>query len=203
MIGWWRETVASSEGASISTGDAEREVREAFARGDLEEVLSLLMRDHGRSIYRFCCQMVGDNLGDDVHQMTFVQAFEALPRFRGRSSFRTWLFGIARHRCLDAVKAGHRRRRRFEPLADSDPHIDPRALAAEDLLARERERHLAECIEALQPEMRETVLLRFQNELSYDEIAVVLGERAPSLRVRVARALPRLRACLEEKGVAP
>ena len=47
------------------------------------------------------------------------------------------------------------------------------------------------------------VLLRFQQGLSYPEIARLSNEKAPALQVRVARALPVLRRCLEEKGMAP
>lgn len=199
---WWQRSPPASS-SQADENDDEREVRAAFERGDHGEVLSLLMQAHGRAIYRFCCQMVGDDLGEDAHQMTFVQAFESLSRFRGQASFRTWLFSIARHRCLDASKSGKRRDRRFHPLEEGVDHEDSTAGAAEVMAARERARWLEECIAALPSEMRETILLRFQQELSYEEIAAVLGERAATLRVRVSRALPRLRGCLRLRGGAP
>ena len=68
---------------------------------------------------------------------------------------------------------------------------------------RSRSRLLADCLSSLAPRARDTVLLRFQQGLSYPEIARLSDEKAPALQIRVARALPLLRRCLEEKGVAP
>jgi RNA polymerase sigma factor (sigma-70 family) len=53
------------------------------------------------------------------------------------------------------------------------------------------------CLFALAPAAREAVLLRYQQELSYDEAAEVTGERPGTLQQRVARALPVLRKCVE------
>ena len=56
--------------------------------------------------------MVDDgDLADEAHQMTFVQAYEGLPQFAGRSSLRTWLYTIASRVCLDALKDRGRRQR--------------------------------------------------------------------------------------------
>jgi DNA-directed RNA polymerase specialized sigma24 family protein len=63
-------------------------------------------------------------------------------------------------------------------------------------------RALEGCLDELSPEVRMTVLLRFQLGLSYAEIGAILDARAGTLQQRVARALPALKACLERKGVA-
>jgi RNA polymerase sigma-70 factor (ECF subfamily) len=162
------------------------------------------MRLYGSAVYRYCRQMVADDdLAQEVHQMTFIQAYEGLARFGRRSSLRTWLFGIARHRCLDLLKADRRRRSRFDPL-DHAPDLPGPGANAEDLLAeRSRARLLADCVRSLAPRARDVLLLRFQQGLSYPEIARLSAEKAPALQVRVTRALPLLRRCLEAKGVAP
>jgi RNA polymerase sigma-70 factor (ECF subfamily) len=93
--------------------DAERDALAALDRADLDAALGVLMRAYGTPLYRYCRQMVADEeLAQDAHQLTFVQAYEGLSRFSRRSSLRTWLFGIARPRCLDALKIERRRRRR-------------------------------------------------------------------------------------------
>ena len=75
--------------------DPEQEARDALARGDRESALAALMRDYGSPLYRFCRQMVADpDLAQDVHQTTFLQAFEGLASFGGRASFRSSLVGI-------------------------------------------------------------------------------------------------------------
>lgn len=160
------------------------------------------MRAYGSAVYRYCRQMTGDDdLAQEAHQMTFVQAYEGLPRFAGRSAPRTWLFGIARHRCLDLLKVTRRRRQRFgEEIAET---AAPGGTVEEKLAERSRARALVRCLEQLAPRVRDTLLLRFQQGLSYPDIARLSNEKAPALQIRVARALPLLRRCLEEGGMAP
>jgi RNA polymerase sigma factor (sigma-70 family) len=183
--------------------DPEHDALAALERGDSAEALAVLMRVYGSAVYRYCRRMVADDdLAQEVHQMTFIQAYEGLARFGRRSSLRTWLFGIARHRCLDLLKADRRRRNRFDPL-DAAPDMPRPDASVEDLLAdRARAQMLADCLRSLAPRARDTILLRFQQGLSYPEIARLSDEKAPALQIRVARALPQLRRCLEEKGVA-
>jgi RNA polymerase sigma-70 factor (ECF subfamily) len=160
------------------------------------------MRVYGSAVYRYCRRMMADDdLAQEVHQMTFIQAYESLARFGRRSSLRTWLFGIAHHRCLDLLKMNRRRENRFDPL-DAVPDLPGPGASVEDRLAeRARARMLSDCLHSLAPRARDTLLLRFQQGLSYPEIARLSEEKAPALQVRVARALPLLRRCLEAKGV--
>jgi RNA polymerase sigma factor (sigma-70 family) len=182
----------------------EGEILSAMERGDHTTALRLLMRDHGTAIYRYCRQMVEDaDLADEAHQMTFVQAYEGLPKFAGRSSLRTWLFGIARHRCLDLVKITRRRRKRFQLMDELPDQPAPAETAEEHLAARSRISALGQCLRELAPHVRTAVLLRFQQGVTYEEMARLEEERPATLQARVVRALPVLRRCLERKGAAP
>ncbi len=190
--------------AAGAAPDPERAALAALDRRDADEALAILMRAYGTAVYRYCRQMVGDeHLAEEVHQMTFVQAHEGLARFGRRSSLRTWLFGIARHRCLDHLKMDRRRRKRFGPIEEV-PDVPVPGGSVEDRLAEQSRAHALEsCLRRLAPRARAAVLLRFQQGLSYPEIARLSNEKAPTLQVRVTRALPLLRRCLEEKGMAP
>lgn len=184
--------------------DAEAVARRAIDERDYEGALEWLMRSYGTALYRYCRHQLGEeDLADEVHQTTFVQAFDALPGFQGRSSLRTWLFGIARHRCLDAAKIRRRRDHRF-PLTENLPESPSPAPGPEEKLrGRRRIRALQECLATLAPRVRDSILLRFQQGLSYVEMGRLGGERPPTLQARVVRALPALRRCLEDKGVTP
>jgi RNA polymerase sigma-70 factor (ECF subfamily) len=184
--------------------DPETEALAALEHGDLDAALDVLMHAYGTALYRYCCQMVRDEeMARDAHQLAFVQAYEGLPRFSRRSSLRTWLFGIARHRCLDALKVDRRRRARFHELTVAGDRPTPAPSAEESLATRSLAGALEACLRQLAPRIRSTVLLRFQQGLSYPEIARLSGEAAATLQVRVARALPVLRRCLEQRGVTP
>jgi RNA polymerase sigma factor (sigma-70 family) len=196
--------VHESREVSGAVSDPERAALAALDRRDTDEALAVLMRSYGTAVYRYCRQMVGDeHLAQEVHQMTFVQAFEGLTRFGRRSTLRTWLFGIARHRCLDILKMDRRRRKRFGPIEEAPDQPEPHRSLEERMAERSRAQALESCLRTLAPRVRIAVLLRYQQGLSYPEIARLSSEKAPALQLRVARALPVLRRCLEEKGMAP
>ncbi|MEM1204434.1 MAG: RNA polymerase sigma factor [Acidobacteriota bacterium] len=192
---------AALPGAAPEGTGVEATALAALDRSDPEGALRVLMDAYGRSIYRFCRQMVGDDaLAEEVHQMTFVQAFEGFERFGRRASLRTWLFGIARHRSLDAIKIARRRRNRFHLVAEP-PDVSDAAPAAEDRLAnRALAKALERCLEALAPATRTAVLLRYREGISYPDMADLCDAKPATLQARVARAMPVLRRCLEDEG---
>lgn len=176
----------------------------ALDRGDHSEALEVLMETHGTAIYRFCRRIVGnDELAEEAHQLAFVQAYRSLAQFSRQATIRTWLFSIARHRCLDLLKSRRRRDRRFELVdevpepADADGHADDAGLEA-----RDRHSALDRCLSQLTEPVRAAVLLRFRDAMSYPEMEGIFEERANTLQARVARALSSLRRCLEGAGWA-
>jgi RNA polymerase sigma-70 factor (ECF subfamily) len=173
----------------------------AVAAGDYRTAVQLLMRHYGAAIYSFCCKNMRDPaLAEDVLQDTFTQAYRDLGSWGQRSSLKSWVFSIASHRCLDAIKARKRREARFGSadalsVASSEPD------AATQLAGHERARALEACLDRLAPEIKMAVLLRYQEEMPYEEIRDKIHEKADTLRARVVRALPALRRCLEGKGI--
>src|SRR5262249_11547038 len=100
-------------GANVMTeapvADPDSDVLGLVANGDMKGALRRLMQRHGTSVYRYCREALRDRaLAEDVQQQVFVSAFRDLPKFSGRSTVRTWLFAIARHRVLDAAKSRRR-----------------------------------------------------------------------------------------------
>ena len=199
-----RDGAAPPQVPPQTTGhDPEQKAREALARGDRDGALAILVQAYGSALYRFCRQMVADpDLAKDVHQSTFLQAFEGLEGFGGRFLFRAWLYRIARHRCLDALKIARRREKRFPRTGELPESPDPNAGADVSLGEKDRIAAVRRCLGELAPHIRAAVLLRFQEGISYEQMAGHLRERAPTLQARVARAMPVLRRCLEAQGFA-
>jgi len=175
------------------------DVLEALAVGDRRRALTVLMRRYGDAVYRFCRELIRDEaIADDVHQQVFVEAYRDLATFQGKSQLRTWLFGIARHRCLDAAKTGRRWQSRYKN--DAPVELPDEAPAANDEIdLRRMVVVLEECLAELSPSARAAVLLRYRENLSYEEMAAISGEKAGTLQQRVARSMPILRRCLERK----
>ena len=149
-----------------------------------------LVRATQAEVWRFCASLVDTAAADDLTQETFLRAFKALPAFEGRSSVRTWLFGIARRACADHVRSAVRRRgllRRAGAGATEESAADPaEAVGATALLAR------------LRPAQREAFVLTQVLGLSYEEAAQALGVPIGTIRSRVARARVELVAAVKQ-----
>lgn len=180
--------------------DRDAQAREAVERGDHRAALVLLMDAHGPAILRYCERMVGDlERARDLRQVVFVQAFQGMHGFAGRSSLRSWLFGIARHRCLDEIKARGRRRDVLceEPEGEAAPAEtgEERAWLVHATIVR--------CLRGLEVRVRDAVLLRLQDGFTFPELEAMLEERAGTIEARVRRGSQRLRQCLDRHGVRP
>ena len=162
------------------------------------------MQRHGTSVDCYCSEALREPvLADDVQQQVFIAAYRDLPRFTGRSRLRTWLFGIARHRVLDAVKS---RRRTWSRVDDDDAASvpDPGPSPGEWLDDARLRDALAGCLDPLAPHVVTALLLRYQQGFSFEDLADVCGAKPGTLQAQVMRALPRLRTCIEHRtGGAP
>lgn len=173
----------------------------ALQTRDADVALPILMHRHGATVYRYCRRMLGnDDDGNDVSQTVFLQAFEAIQGGARIDSVRSWLVGIARHRCLDQL-ARYRRGPLLVEADELDRAADRHDPPEAEMIDRSGFRALEDCIDALDQRSRTVLLLRFHDDLSYEAISEVTGDSPGALRVRVARALPALRRCLELKGV--
>jgi RNA polymerase sigma-70 factor, ECF subfamily len=191
---------ARAEQAQSADG-AEADVRRALEAGDHERALAALMSLYGDRVHAYCSRMLGNDAeADDLVQVIFLQAFQGLPSFVERSSYRAWLFSIARNRALDEARRKRRWWKVIRRPAVIPPVSDPRPGSDHQLAHEELNRHLQSCLELLPAGMRETVVLRFQQEMDYDQIATIVGNKVGALRVKVNRAMAALRRCLEQKG---
>jgi RNA polymerase sigma-70 factor (ECF subfamily) len=182
---------------AAQAGDPDADVARLVAAGDRSGAIRLLMQRHGDAVYRFVRNTLRDEArADDVHQRIFIEAYRDLPRFAGRSTFRTWLFAIARYRVIDAAKVRVREEGRLGE-GDGDDAPDPRPSPGEQIDDRRLSAALADCLEKLGEHIRSAVLLRYQQGFSFEEMSDIMREKPGTLQARVSRALPLLRECIE------
>jgi RNA polymerase sigma factor (sigma-70 family) len=189
----------SSAAARQGRADDEAPLRAALAAGDHRVALMELMRLYGREVFDHCQWMLKDRArAEDVSQKTFIKAYDSFATFAGRSTLRSWLFGIARHRCLDEIKASRRSGRQVANSAP--PEVGQAPVAEERLHETELSAALEKCLEGLPTHTRIVVLMRYKEEMSYEEIGAALREKPKTVERRVSRAMPLLRDCMSEKG---
>jgi len=144
-----------------------------------------LYRAHVASAHRLLTRLVGPiPERDDLVQQVFLEAYRALPKFRGEAAFTTWL-----HRIVVNIAYRHLRRAkraRWEEVSDELPAPD----ASPELAARRRQELGVALgyLSALKPKKRIAYVLRVVEGMSLDEIGVLVGANAPAVGQRVKHA---------------
>jgi RNA polymerase sigma-70 factor, ECF subfamily len=153
--------------------DEVTEVALRTRRGDTAAATAFV-RATQTDVWRLCAHLGSRASAEDLAQETYARAFASLHRFAGRSSARTWLLGIARRVCADAVRSAVRAR--SVPVGAAIVADPADSVALQELLA------------ALDDERREAFVLTQLVGLSYAEAAEVAGCPVGTIRSRVARA---------------
>jgi RNA polymerase sigma-70 factor (ECF subfamily) len=157
------------------------------ARAGDRTAFSALVRHHQRSLYRYLLRMVGrPEEAMELTQETFVRAWQGLPQWQPDARFRTWLFTIGSNAALDVLR--RRRTVEFVPLDDVFEAAHPGAGPERQAQATQEVRRLEAALARLTPEHREILLLREVEDMSYEEIARVLGLTEGTVKSRLARA---------------
>lgn len=154
-------------------------------RGD-ERAFSLLVQTYQPQVFNFVLRLVGDrSLAEDLTQEIFLRAFQALPAFSFRSTFRTWLFQVAKNRVLDEWRQRGRRPRQIVPIDEAASWL---SVVEVPLERRETMSEIWTAIEALPIDLRMSLLLRDVVGLQYTEIAETLEVSLPTVKWRIFKA---------------
>lgn len=169
-------------------------VRRVLA-GDREAYGGLVARYRDR-LARYATRMLGNPAdAEEAVQETFVRGYRSLGRCNDPERFGPWVFGILVNRCRTL---GARRARRERTVVADDAALARSAVPGDvgDRLAwRET---IAWALARLSPPLREAFLLKFVEDLSYEEMTDATGASVPALKMRVARAREELRRLLTE-----
>lgn len=161
--------------------------------GAFDELVELYKRD----VYRTALRLTGSAAeADDVAQETFVRAWQALPRFRGEASLRTWLLRIAAHLSLNVVESARVARR----AAGKPEDLAVEAGAEEVMIREEWKARLGPAISALPDRQRTTLLLRVDQGLMFKEIASVMGCTTGTAKANFFHAVAALKRALGGLG---
>ena len=176
--------------------DTEQLLIQRAQKGD-HDAFAALVDEHQRYVYNLALRVVKDeNEALDLTQETFVRAWTALPNFKGQSQFRTWLYRIVTNLCYNRLP---NLRRSLNDLGDDVMEDIPETnfeTPAQKFESNETRRHLNQAIEDLDENYRLLISLRYQNELSYDEIASTLNLPLGTVKTGIFRAKEQLRKSL-------
>lgn len=178
--------------------DADALLVERTKRGDVK-AFEMLVVKYQRRIERLIGRMVRDvDLVQDIAQETFIRAYRAIPQFRGESAFYTWLYRIAVNTAKKSLVDLKRDPLVFETALSSHDDGDETSRSENELSDGETPESLLAskeiaatvnaAIEALSEDLRQAIVLREIEGLSYDEIATVMNCPIGTVRSRIFRA---------------
>lgn len=171
--------------------------RAAAGDADAFEQLVVLYQPQ---VYRLAYRMTNHpEDAADLTQEIFLKAWTNLEKFEFKSAFSTWLYRLASNLCIDFLR--NSRRKPSVPLTFEDAEgeeqrievIDPAPQPEDALLAAEQQEQLNAAMQDLEPEHRQILTLRVVNDLSYTDIAEILGIKEGTVKSRIARAREKLR----------
>jgi len=187
-----------TSGSEGSEGDDDAVFIERFLAGD-EGAFNQLVLAYKNRVFNLCCRFLGNqHEAEDVAQEVFVTLYRSLKKFRGESSFSTWVYRITVNHCKNRLKYLSRRQY-FQssslegPIETEEGEVYPSIQddspnPEESLSRRELDALVQEKINELDSEHRMVILLRDLGGLSYQEIARVLDLKEGTVKSRIHRA---------------
>lgn len=159
-----------------------------------------LVRRHQQGLYAFIYRMVSNpSDAEELCQQAFIRAWQKLAGFKGRSSFKTWLYQIAINLTLN-FKTRTRKTEELSELQPADPATEPEA----NYHRRQQEELIRQALLQLPVDQRTALVLKVYENLSYNEIARVMGRSVRAVDSLLVRARTRLKSLLEparQKGL--
>ncbi|MDD4931086.1 MAG: sigma-70 family RNA polymerase sigma factor [Candidatus Colwellbacteria bacterium] len=171
---------------------------DAHIKGD-EYAFSDIVRAHLPSAYNFAYRLIGNpEDAADITQESFLKAWKNLRRFKKGTSFKAWLFAIVRNSAIDLsrkkkipvfsdIPIGEDNGGAEEIIRDDSPLPD------EILSDSERNKELREYLKSIPPIYQEVITLRYDEDMSFEEIAQALGRPTDTVRSQHRRGLQALR----------
>lgn len=163
----------------------------ARARAGDNQAFSRLVAAYQAPLYHLCYRMLGNaHDAEEAAQEAFLRAYTRLNSYDPCRPFKTWLFAIAHHYCIDCL----RRRRLIWLSLDDEPELQPAAWRAatptpeEQALRSERKADVQTALDALPAKDRSALIMRYWYDLSYEEIAQTTASTVSAVKSRLHRA---------------
>ena len=167
-------------------------------KGD-QAAFAWLVESYQGPVYRLALRMgLSPADAEEAAQNAFLAAWRGLPSFRGEAKFSTWLYRLASNAAVDML----RREKKYENQWDIEDLQRPDAAPSpqEQLERQDTRQAVRAAMAALPAEFRQVLVLRYLQEMSYQEIAQALALPEGTVKSRINRAKGQLKALLAESG---
>jgi len=180
--------------------ETESELLKKAQRGDFN-AFAELTEPYRRSACEFLNRLTGEDSSEDVFMTALLNAWKALDTFNGRSSYRTWLFSIARFAALDHLRKAKTRNEVSADDEESGANISAigdktTPPPSREIENEERSRIIDKCLQKLSEPHRAALVLYYYQDFQYSEIAELLGISIGTVMSRLHHAKAKLEKLL-------
>jgi RNA polymerase sigma-70 factor (ECF subfamily) len=167
-----------------------------------EAALGMLYDRYGRLVYTIALRITGDRqTAEEVVQDVFQNVWQAAGSFQsGVGLFTSWLFGITRHRAIDAMRSKRERARTREQALDTSFRMSDEADIERDVTQSMLRDTVRAALQELPNNQREAIELAYYNDMTCAQIAQRLGEPLGTIKTRLRLGLIKLRDLLQSVG---
>ncbi len=178
------------------TALTDQQLVQDLSKGD-ESALALLVDRYAAAVYRFGVRFSHDrSLAEDISQEVFLRVYRHAWRFNPSQSFKTWLFTIARNVCIDMVRGDQFRQHEHLGNYEEDSalrhgqnvHESQDPTPEEQAISRQTDEAVRKALHILPENQRTCVILRYFEEMSVREIAVVMDTTVSAVESLLVRA---------------
>lgn len=161
-----------------------------------DQAFVLLMRTYKERLYWHIRKMVIDHDDtDDLLQNVFIKAWKGLAGFRADAGLYTWLYRIATNECLSFLSS--KRRRLFLPIGDISDELLDKLAAAAPMQGDQINYRLQQAVLKLPDKQRLVFNMKYYDDMTYDEIAAVVGTSVGALKASYHHAVKKIEADLQ------
>ena len=175
--------------------NSEQEIIDKSIKGDID-AFEELVKKYEKKVYTIAYRLIGNSAdASDMAQEAFIKVYKALPKFRGDSSFKTWIIHIVTNVCKDELR---KRKMTTRSLDDDSLSLEDRKAVAkensnlqgpeEHLMQKEDQQKIQQCLNTLSEEHKLILVLREIQGYSYEEIAGYLECTLGTVKSRLSRA---------------
>jgi RNA polymerase sigma-70 factor (ECF subfamily) len=182
---------APMRGAMVELDD--RQLLEMYRAGEADKMFNEMVRRYHSRIYWAARRMVKNHEdADDIAQEVFVRAYTALDNFRGDSNIYTWLYRIAINLSINYLRK--KRVRKLMDISDYLPFLSNDADQDRGVIREENLSLVEQAIETLPEKQRAVFIMRYYDELPYEQISAILGTSVGGLKANFHHAVKKVAA---------
>lgn len=167
-----------------------------------EEAFAVLYQRYEKRVFQYLMTIMNEaTLAEETLVEVMIAIWKGLNTFKGQSKVSTWIFGIAHHKAVDALRKVTSQQRGGMPLEDIVETAESHENPLEDMQQKRMATLTNQALTTLSPDHREILHMAFYEELSYPEISELLGIPVNTVKTRVYYAKQQLKKNLQRHGL--